>query len=75
MSVFSPSSGNPSSAYPPTTGVACSKQNMNVWIVVAIALSGTCATSKIRGSAILPSARVGARFRWNTAKSNMAGYQ
>jgi hypothetical protein len=46
MSVFSPSIGNPSSAYPPTTGVAGSKQNMRVWIVSAIALSGTRATSK-----------------------------
>lgn len=50
MSVFSPSSGNPSSAYLPTTGVVCSKQNMRVWIAPAIALSGARATIKIRGS-------------------------
>ena len=50
MSALSPSSGNPSSAYPPTPGVACSKQNTRVRIVSDIALSGTRATIKIRGS-------------------------
>lgn len=71
---FSPSSGDPSSAYPPTTGMAGSKQNMRVWIVSAIALSGIRATIKIR-VAVLPSARVGARFRWNATESNIAGHQ
>jgi hypothetical protein len=57
MSVFSPSSGNSSSAYPPTTGVAGSKQNMRVWIVSAIALSGTRATIKTRGSSLAQRSR------------------
>lgn len=36
----SPQYGYCQGPYPSTTGVACSKQNMRVWIVSAIALSG-----------------------------------